>query len=73
MANQEPTGSATGTHANGSLNTTHTLYKSTLLPGYSDAGNDTLAHSCKSVAGKPSDDLAPDTLNSILKQSKLKD
>jgi predicted RNA binding protein YcfA (HicA-like mRNA interferase family) len=25
------------------------------------------------VAGKPSDDLAPDTLNSILKQAKLKD
>ena len=42
MANQNPNGSATGTLANGSLNTTYTLYDSTLLQGFSDPDGDTL-------------------------------
>ncbi len=33
MANQNPIGSATGTLANGSQNTTYTIYDSTLLQG----------------------------------------
>jgi predicted RNA binding protein YcfA (HicA-like mRNA interferase family) len=39
----------------------HLQYKHPVLPGR------------VTVAGKPSDDLAPGTLNSILKQSGLKD
>jgi predicted RNA binding protein YcfA (HicA-like mRNA interferase family) len=39
----------------------HRQYKHPVLPGR------------VTVAGKPSDDLAPGTLNSILKQSGLKD
>ena len=39
----------------------HRQYKRPVLPGR------------VTVAGKPSDDLAPGTLNSILKQSGLKD
>jgi hypothetical protein len=42
MANQNPIGSATGTLANGSQNTTYTLYESTLLQGFSDPDGDTL-------------------------------
>ena len=42
MANQNPIGNATGTLANGSQNTTYTLYESTLLQGFSDPDGDTL-------------------------------
>ncbi|MEI6746864.1 MAG: cadherin-like domain-containing protein, partial [Methylococcaceae bacterium] len=42
MANQNPIGSATSTLANGSPNTTYTLYDSTLLQGFSDPDGDTL-------------------------------
>ena len=42
MTNQNPIGSATGTLANGSQNTTYTIYDATLLQGFSDPDSDTL-------------------------------
>ncbi|MDD5754355.1 MAG: cadherin-like domain-containing protein, partial [Methylococcales bacterium] len=42
MANQNPTGSATGFLTNGTQNTAYTLYEATLVQGFSDPDGDLL-------------------------------